>query len=115
MFFNIKQLALQRVSPSSYLEIGVATSLSYYLVDPALPLSLASLEYKIDKLSGRDATNLIPWTTISIDGVTDDTYTFDVTLSGDAVNTSDTIVIVFKATDTDDMEYYIKDTEVVPI
>jgi len=114
-FFNTKQIALQRVSPSSYLEIDVETSISYYIIDPGNAIDLTSVEYKIDKLSGRATTNVIAWTVLNITGITDDIYQLDLTLPSASVSTSDSIQLVIKATDADGMEYYHKDTEVTPI
>ena len=113
MFFNTKHISLQRISPSPYLEIGVETSLVYYIIDPVQAINLASIEYKIDKLSGRDTTVVQAWTTLDITGVTDDTYTFDITLTGVAVN--DNLRLLLRCTDSDGIESYHEDTEVTPI
>ena len=114
-FFNTKLFTLQRVSPSLYLEIDVATTIAYYIIDQGQPINLSSVEYKIDKLSGRDTTSVIPWTVINIVGVTDDIYEFDVTLPSTSVIASDNLSLIIKCTDADGEEFYHKDTEVSPI
>ena len=115
MFFNTKQLSVQRVSPSAFLEIGVETSIAYYIIDPGLPLVVNSLEYKVDTQSGRDATNVIPWTIKDVSGVTDDTYQFDILLPIADTTLSSVLKLSIKVTDVDGMEYYYIDTEVSPI
>lgn len=112
-FFNTKQVSFQRVSPTAYLEIGVETTLSYYIVDPGCSIDLLSVEYKIDKLSGRDSTNVIAWTALDLTGVTDDIYNIDVTLNN--VTTSDTLSLLIRTRDVDGVEAFYKDTEVTAI
>lgn len=112
-FFNTKNVVIQRVSPTAYLEIDVETSLLYYIIDPGEQLSVSSVEYKIDKLTGRDTSNVIPWTTVVIVGITDDVYQIDTTISD--VLVSDDLQLTIKVTDTDGIEYYHKDNEVSPI
>jgi len=83
--------------------------MSYYITDPVNQLVINTLEYKIDKMSGRDTTVLVPWTAIDTVGVTDDMYAFDVTIDA---NPTDNIQITIKVTDDENVEYYHKDSEV---
>ena len=112
-FFNTKQVETLRISPTQYLEIGIETSLLYYIIDPGEPLDIASIEYKIDKLTGRDTENIIPWTSVVIAGVTDSVYQMGVTLT--SIEPADNIQLTLKVTDADGIEYYHIDTEVTPI
>ena len=115
MFFNATQITLLRVSPTALLELDVATTLAYYIIDPGNPLTIASLEYKVDKLSGRSTTQVTPWTTIDVVGVTDDTYTMEVTLPSATVSSTDSVLLTLKVVDDGGQEFYYKDSEVSPL
>ena len=110
MFINTKQMDFVRVSPEAILELETPTPLSYYIVDPIGISTIASIEYKIDKKSGRDNTSLVPWTSVVISEITDDIYELIATVSG--VIGSDTIHLVMRVTDTDGTEMYHTDSEV---
>ena len=92
MFFNTKQIVFQRVSSSAYLEVDAETTLSYYIIDAGVEINLASVEYKLDKLSGRSTTQLIDWTALDISGVTDDIYDFPITVTGSVPTDNLTII-----------------------
>lgn len=113
MFFNSKQITVQRVSPTAFLEAGISTTLDYYIIDPGQQFVVTTLEYKLDKLSGRDSTEILPWTTVDIIGVTDDIYSIGITASN--ITPSDTLSLTLKITDADGIEAFYKDNEVVAI
>lgn len=112
-FFNTKHISLQRISPTPYLEIDRETTLVYYIIDPVQAINLASIEYKIDKVSGRDTTEVQGWTVLDITGITDDTYELDITVTGVTIN--DSLRLLIRCTDVDGIESFHEDTEVTPI
>lgn len=113
MFFNAKQLVFQRVSTSAYLEIGTETTLDYYIVDAGVPVTLNTVEYKIDKAEGRSMSSVVAWTSIDLSSVTGDIYSLPITITG--VTQSDALVLTIKVTDSDNVETFYKDTEVAAI
>jgi len=115
MFFNKQIVNVQRTSPTACLEVDATTpsSLSYYIVDPTSQYTISALEYKLDKLSGRDTTNVIPWTSVDISGVTGDTYNIEISLTG--VTSKDQLRLTLRTTDTDSVEFFYEDNEVEAI
>lgn len=113
MFFNTNQIVFQRIPSSVFLENGLSTDISYYIIDAGIEISLASVEFKVEKASGRDLQVLTAWTQVDITGVLDDIFTLPITVSG--VNPTDTLMISIRATTSDGVEAFHKDTEVTVI
>ena len=113
MFFNVKQLVFQRINSSAYLEVDVETHLYYYIVATGAPVNVDTVDYKVEKASGRDTITVVDWTSVDISSVTDDTYDLPITVSG--VTKTDPLTLTIKVKDTDGAYTFYKDNEVEAI
>lgn len=108
-----KRVVVKDISATSTLQIDNLTTLSFYIVERIHETAISSIDYQVEKVSGRATTVLTAWTPVSEIGVEDDIYSFDYLLTG--VTTSDHVQIRFKIIDEDGAEYFrtIKSIEIV--
>jgi len=114
MFFNTQIVEFQCVSPTAYLDVtNSSNELQYYIASPVTPITIATLEFKLDTLTGRDTTNTIPWMTVDISGTTDDIYT--ITVDGTGLDPKATLRLTLRVTDDTGTAILYTDNEVTAI
>lgn len=100
-----KRVVAKNVNSSNVLEIDVATTLSFYIVERIQNTVISTIDYQMEKIAGRNTEVLTSWTGISMTGIEDDIYSFDYTVTG--VTTSDKIKLKIKVVDEDGIEAFI--------
>ena len=101
-----KRIVVKSVNSSLFLELGIATTLSFYIIERNQNTTLSTIDYQVEKISGRDTTILTTWTSVSLVDVDDHIYSFDYTVTG--VTTSDKLLIRFKVVDEDGLESFVE-------
>lgn len=101
-----KRVIVKSVNASEVLQIDVATTLAFYIVERIQETTISTLEYQVEKIDGRTTSVLTAWTSISMVDVTNDIYEFDYTVTG--ITASAKILIKFKIVDIDGMETFIE-------
>lgn len=99
-----RMLLVNSTTSQIFLQIDNSTTLSFYIKEFANDTVIQSIDYKVEKVSGRTTTLITDWTSVSITDVSDSIYSFDYTLSG--VSTTDNVQLVFKVIDADGIEYF---------
>jgi len=110
MFFNYTQPVFRRLVDNAYLESGVSSALSYYVVGSTTDLQVASIEFKLEKQSGRDTTTLVAWTSVDISTATGGVYSIPVTATG---SSTDSLLLTLRVTLDTGSEFFLTDNEVV--
>ena len=111
MLYNLEHIALYRVSPTAYLEIGATTTLMYYIIDELGVLDVSSIEFKLDVIKGRDSTGIVGWTSVATTTASDSTYNFDITLPS-TIKGTDQLLLTIKVTDANGTEVFLEESEV---
>lgn len=108
-----KKVVVKDITAKSCVQIDNATTLSFYIVERTQDTPITSIDYQVEKISGRTSEVLTTWTGVSLAYVEDDIYEFDYTVTG--VTTSDKILLRFKVVDADGLEYFVdlNDIEIV--
>lgn len=99
-----KRVILNSVNSDIALEVDAAITLAFFIYERNQGTELASIDYQLEKTSGRTSSVVQAWTSVSLVGVEDDVYEFDVTASG--VTAADKLLLRFKIIDVDGMEYF---------
>lgn len=105
-FGSYKRVVVKDISATSTLQLDAETTLSFYIVERVHETPISTIEYQVEKVSGRSTTIIDTWTSISKAGVQNNVYNFDYTLLGTAASISDNIQIRFKIVDYDGIEYF---------
>jgi hypothetical protein len=100
-----KRVVVKNINASHILELGVSTTLAFYIVERNQDTPLTEISYQVEKIAGRATTILTPWITLDITGITDSIYSFEYLLSG--VTVADNILMKFKVVDGDGLESFI--------
>ena len=100
-----KRVVVKNIAANNHVQIDTATTLSFYIRERAQETELTSVEYQVEKISGRSSEVLTSWTSISLIDVDNDIYTFDYSVTG--VTTTDKLLFRFKVIDVEGMEYFI--------
>ena len=108
-----KSVIVKSVTQNLVAELDIATTFSFHIYERNQNSPLTAIDYRITKVSGRTVTVLQAWTGVSLIGVDDDVYTFDVTVT--AVTAADNLTFEFKVIDTDGVESFreISDVNVI--
>jgi len=101
-----KRIVVKSVNSSLFLELDIATTLSFYIIERNQSTELATIDYQVEKVSGRDSTILTTWTSVSLVDVEDHIYSFDYTVTN--VTASDKLSLRFKVVDIDGLESFIE-------
>ena len=96
-------LLISSINPQA-LQLDIETTLSFYIKEFINNTELSTIDYKVDKIDGRNTTNISPWTSVDMTTSNNDVYSFQYTLSN--ITASDSISFTFKVVDIDGLEYF---------
>jgi len=100
-----KRVVVKNIAANNYVQIDNATTLSFYIVERNQDIELTSIEYQVEKISGRSSEVLDAWSSISMIDVDDSIYNFDYTIT--SVTANDKISFKFKIIDVDGQEFFL--------
>ena len=100
-----KRVIVKNIAANNYVQIDNATTLSFYIVERNQDTDLTSIEYQVEKISGRASEILDTWSSISMTDVDNSIYNFDYTVT--AVTVNDKISFKFKVIDIDGQEFFL--------
>jgi len=100
-----KRVVVKNIAANSHVQIDIATTLSFYIIERVQETNITSIEYQVEKVDGRTSSVLTTWTNISLVDIENDIYNFDYTVTG--VTVTNKIVFRFKVIDVDGLEYFI--------
>jgi len=100
-----KRVIVKNIAANNYVQIDNATTLSFYIVERNQDTDLASIDYQVEKISGRTSDVLDAWSSISMADVDNGIYNFDYTVA--AVTINDKISFKFKVIDVDGQEFFL--------
>ena len=98
-----KSIILKSQSADIILESNVATTIAVLIYERMQDTPITDITYQLEKISGRDTTVVQAWTAVSMVGVEDNIYTFDITTT-EAVGAK--LLLRFKIVDIDGVESF---------
>jgi len=110
MFFDTRNFQFIRHNRTAKLEVGASTSLLYSLYNPATTATVDTVQFKLDKQSGRSKSSVIGWTDATALGTP--MYQLDLDVPADSIKDTDNLLLTIKITETDGLESFLEDSEV---
>ena len=98
-----KSVILKSQSTDIVLESNVATTVAVHIYERMQDTPITDITYQLEKISGRDTVVSQAWTAVSMVGVENNLYQFDITTT-EAVGTK--LVLRFKIVDIDGIESF---------
>jgi len=102
---STKHVVVKSVTSTNYIQLDVATTLSFYITERAQNTTITSIEYQVEKINGRSTEVITTWTSVDMSLVTNSIYSFDYTITG--MTTSDKVAFIFKVIDVDGQEFFV--------
>ena len=105
-----KRVIVKSVSDNRHVQIDNATTLSFYIAERVQNTTITSIDYQVEKITGRSSEVLTPWTSVSMVDVSNDLYEFDYTVV--SVTDTDKLKFRFKIIDVDGLESFVDITSI---